>query len=154
MRLKYTSSKSVAACEVRQGVDLDVTLQTATEMTVTVTEKAVMVTKKAVTATEKAVTAGAPLEDWLHKDTVERLAPYQYENTVERLALYQYKDIFHKISILLTHSILLKHLKLFTFLSPYLLISLPSYLCTFSLPYNLTILQPDDLIHLIHNKLS
>jgi len=143
MRLRYTSSEDVAACEVKQGVDLDVTLQTATEMTVTVTEKAVMMTEKTVTATEKAVTAGAPLEDWLHKDTVGRLAPYQYKDTVERLALYQYentvgrlapyqyKDIFHKIFILLTHSILLKHLKLFTSLPPYLLTSLSSYLLTF-----------------------
>ncbi len=73
MQLRYTSSKGVAACEVRQGVDLDVALRTATEMTVTVTEKAVMMTEKAVTATEKTVTAGALLKDWLHKDTVGRL---------------------------------------------------------------------------------
>ena len=63
MQLRYTSSKNIAVCEIRQGVDLDVTLQTATEMTVTVTEKTVMMTEKAVTATEKAVTAEAPLKD-------------------------------------------------------------------------------------------
>jgi hypothetical protein len=92
---------------------------------------------------QKAVTTEAPLKDWLHKDTVERLTSYQYkdtverltlyqyENTVERLTLYQYKNIFHKIFILLTHSILLKHLKLFTFLSSYLLIFLSSYLLIF-----------------------
>jgi hypothetical protein len=159
MQLRYTSLKNVAVCEVRQGVDLDVTLWT-TEMTVTVTEKTVMMTEKTVTATEKTVTAEASLKDWLHKDTVERLTLYQYkdtverltlyqyENTVERLTLYQYKNIFHKIFILLTHSILLKHLKLFTFLSSYLLIFLSSYLltfisfhhCTIWQSYNLTIL--------------
>ena len=63
MRLRYTSSKNVAVCEVKQGVDLDVTLQTATEMTVTVTEKAVMMTEKTVTATKKAVTTEASLKD-------------------------------------------------------------------------------------------
>ena len=63
MQLRYTSSKSVAVCKIRQGVDLDVTLQTATEMTVMVTEKTVMMTEKTVTATEKTVTAEALLKD-------------------------------------------------------------------------------------------
>ena len=70
------------------------------------------------------------------------------KSIIERLTLYQYKNIFHKIFILLTHSILLKHLKLFTFLPSYLLIFLSSYLlifvsfhhCTIWQSYNLTIL--------------
>jgi hypothetical protein len=128
-----------------------------------------MMTEKTVTATEKTVTAEhhwktgfiriverltlyqykdtvERLTSYQYKNTVERLTLYQYENTVERLTLYQYKDIFHKIFILLTPLSSSSTFCLLIFLSSYLLIFLPLYL--------FITVQPDDLIHLIHNKLS